>query len=345
MAKVTVHFESGEPERVIEFDPAKAPFQHDGRPGSILDVLLGTASPLEHACGGNCACTTCHVVVKRGGTRSAARGRRGRGGPARQGAGLTPTSRLGCQAVVSDPDAEIEITVPRYTINMVSGTPWLRSAARGSLDASSTTRADTRSLLLRVPGERLAFRPGQFLSCLLPVGGERAHPSLLHRLRSRGAGALELCSTSCRTDRARTTCSSSARATTIRFTGPWGTFVLDARPTRRSSSSPSDAASRPIRPMVRRALADRVAPGPPPVRHATHPVYRDELAALPRPTASRWSMPARARGRGRAPLDRRRRRPLAPLLRLRRRAIRCARSATAPRGGGYARRAVQYERW
>ncbi len=29
---------------------------------------------------------------------------------------------------------------------------------------------DTRSLFLR--GPRIAFRPGQFISCLLPVGGE-----------------------------------------------------------------------------------------------------------------------------------------------------------------------------
>src|SRR6266849_7881022 len=66
VAKIRVLFESGEPERVIEFDPRKAPFQHDGRPGSILDVLLAHGVPLEHACGGNCACTTCHVVVKQG---------------------------------------------------------------------------------------------------------------------------------------------------------------------------------------------------------------------------------------------------------------------------------------
>jgi 2Fe-2S ferredoxin len=35
--------------------------------------------------------------------------------------GLTPTSRLGCQAVVEDPEAEIVVMIPRYTINQVSG--------------------------------------------------------------------------------------------------------------------------------------------------------------------------------------------------------------------------------
>src|SRR6476661_7929077 len=66
VARIRVRYESGEPERVIEFDPRKAPFQHDGRPASILDVLLGHGIALEHACGGNCACTTCHVIVTAG---------------------------------------------------------------------------------------------------------------------------------------------------------------------------------------------------------------------------------------------------------------------------------------
>jgi ferredoxin, 2Fe-2S len=121
VARIRVRFESGEPERVIEFDPKRAPFQHDGRPGSILDVLLANGIALEHACGGNCACTTCHVIVKQGFERLS---------PADESEddlldkapGLTPTSRLGCQAVVLDDDAEIIVVIPRYTINQISGT-------------------------------------------------------------------------------------------------------------------------------------------------------------------------------------------------------------------------------
>jgi 2Fe-2S ferredoxin len=120
MAKLIVRFESGAPERVIEFDPAKAPFQHDGRPASILDVLLGHGIPLEHACGGSCACTTCHVVVKRG-TDKLTPSEENEDDLLDKAVGLTPTSRLGCQAVVTDPDAVIEILVPRYTVNIESG--------------------------------------------------------------------------------------------------------------------------------------------------------------------------------------------------------------------------------
>ncbi|MGH7896189.1 MAG: 2Fe-2S iron-sulfur cluster-binding protein [Candidatus Binatia bacterium] len=120
MAKLTVRYESGEPEQVVEFDPAKAPFQHDGEPGSILDVMLGHGLHLEHACGGSCACTTCHVVVKKG-FEKLPPSEENEDDLLDKAVGLAPTSRLGCQAVVRDPNAEIEVVVPRYTVNIDSG--------------------------------------------------------------------------------------------------------------------------------------------------------------------------------------------------------------------------------
>jgi len=119
MATIRVVFENGEPERLIEFDPAEAPFQHDGQPNSILDVLLGHGVPLEHACGGNCACTTCHVIVKRGFTKLSEASEQEED-LLDKAPGLTMTSRLGCQAVVEDTAAEIVVLEPRYTINQVS---------------------------------------------------------------------------------------------------------------------------------------------------------------------------------------------------------------------------------
>ena len=120
MARIRVVFETGEPERVIEFDPRRAPFQHDGRPGSILDVLLANGIHLEHACGGNCACTTCHVIVKEGFAKLPPSDE-SEDDLLDKAPGLTPTSRLGCQAVIEDDDAEIVVVVPRYTINQISG--------------------------------------------------------------------------------------------------------------------------------------------------------------------------------------------------------------------------------
>lgn len=119
MARIRVTFESGEPERVIEFDPADAPFQHDGEPGSLLDVLLGHGVPLEHACGGVCACTTCHVIVTSGGARLS-EAEEDEDDMLDRAPGLTPSSRLACQAIVLDPDAEYVVRIPRHTVNLIS---------------------------------------------------------------------------------------------------------------------------------------------------------------------------------------------------------------------------------
>jgi 2Fe-2S ferredoxin len=118
MAKIRVIFESGEPERVVEFNPADAPFHHDGKPGSVLDVLLGHGIHLEHACGGNCACTTCHVIVKQG-VNDLDEASEQEEDLLDRAPGLTPTSRLGCQAVITNAGAEIVIVVPRFTINQI----------------------------------------------------------------------------------------------------------------------------------------------------------------------------------------------------------------------------------
>ena len=115
MATIRVLFENGDPERRIEYDPSRAPFQHDGRPGSILDILLGHGVHLEHACGGNCACTTCHVIVRQG-FDALSEADESELDLLDKAPGLTPISRLGCQAVVEGaPD--LTVVIPRFTIN------------------------------------------------------------------------------------------------------------------------------------------------------------------------------------------------------------------------------------
>jgi 2Fe-2S ferredoxin len=99
MPKIRVQYESGEPDRTIEFNPEDAPFCHDGEPGSILDVLLGHKVQLEHACGGKCACTTCHVIVKEG-EENLSEMQPDEEDRLDTAEGLTIHSRLGCQAVV-----------------------------------------------------------------------------------------------------------------------------------------------------------------------------------------------------------------------------------------------------
>ena len=52
--------------KTIEVDPGQIPYGHNGIPGSILDIAEGVKAGLDHACGGVCACSTCHVVVRQG---------------------------------------------------------------------------------------------------------------------------------------------------------------------------------------------------------------------------------------------------------------------------------------
>jgi 2Fe-2S ferredoxin len=83
----------------VDVDDEKYPLADHGRPGSLLDIALAHDVHLEHNCGGSCACTTCHVVVREGEEHLS---------PMEQdeedrldtAEGLTLHSRLGCQAVV-----------------------------------------------------------------------------------------------------------------------------------------------------------------------------------------------------------------------------------------------------
>jgi len=81
----------------VEFE--KLPYRGHGRPGSLLDVALNFDVPLEHACGGNCACTTCHVIVREG-ERNLSPMEDNEADRLELASGVTLHSRLACQAVV-----------------------------------------------------------------------------------------------------------------------------------------------------------------------------------------------------------------------------------------------------
>jgi len=81
---------------------------------SICRILLDNRIEIEHACELSCACTTCHVVVREG-FSSLEDASDDEEDLLDRAWGLSPTSRLSCQAMVTDADLVIEI--PRYTIN------------------------------------------------------------------------------------------------------------------------------------------------------------------------------------------------------------------------------------
>jgi len=66
---------------------------------NILEVALANHIPLDHNCGGNCACSTCHVIVKQGFDKLPPMSDE-ESDQLDEAEGLTLTSRLGCQVKV-----------------------------------------------------------------------------------------------------------------------------------------------------------------------------------------------------------------------------------------------------
>jgi ferredoxin-NADP reductase len=211
----------------------------------------------------------------------------------------------------------------------------------GRVDLIREHGADTRSLFLALDAP-LSFRPGQFLSCLLPVGGERIirpysiasgpdepeRLEILYNLVSDGPGSGHL--------------HTLQVGDALHFTGPWGTFVLDEPPDAETVFVAEHTAIAPIRAMLR--------------WHAVRPhrpfrllygtavgVYLDELTALPG-LETEVVRPDRL-------LDETRRRFVDADAARSRHFFVCAIGATAYalrdclRGAGYPRHAVRYEKW
>ena len=81
---------------------------------SICEALLENHIEIEHACDMSAACTTCHVIVREG-FNSLNELEETEEDLLDRAWGLTPTSRLSCQAILSNQDVVIEI--PKYSIN------------------------------------------------------------------------------------------------------------------------------------------------------------------------------------------------------------------------------------
>ena len=102
----------------VEFESGKLPYHEHGKPGSILDIALNFGLDLGHACGGNCACTTCHIVVKKG-KELLSEMEDEEADRLDMAADLQLDSRLGCQAVIERP-GEIVVEIPAWNRNYVS---------------------------------------------------------------------------------------------------------------------------------------------------------------------------------------------------------------------------------
>ena len=206
---------------------------------------------------------------------------------------------------------------------------------------------DTRSLFLR--GPRLAFRPGQFISCLLPVGGETLiRPYSL--ASSPEEDDLEICLNLVPGGLASPYLLGLPPGARVRFTGPWGTFALDRAPEAEAVFIADGTGIAPIRSMLRRVCATATRHPLRLLYGAASPerlLYRAELEAMAREHAGfRFEHVASARLR-----DEVARRWVEADADRSRRFFICGVGAIVPtlrdllRGAGYERRAVQYEKW
>lgn len=106
--------------KTVEFEHGKLLYLEHGKPESLLDVALNFGIHLDHACGGNCACTTCHVVVKKG-KECLSEMEDDEADRLDMAADLQLDSRLGCQLVIEKP-GEVVVEIPAWNRNYVSET-------------------------------------------------------------------------------------------------------------------------------------------------------------------------------------------------------------------------------
>ena len=104
--------------KTVEFPFDSMPYEGHGEPMSFLDVAENFDIFLDHACGGVCACTTCHIWVKEG-AENLSEMDDDEADRLDMAADLQLNSRLGCQAVITKP-GKVVVEIPAWNRNYVS---------------------------------------------------------------------------------------------------------------------------------------------------------------------------------------------------------------------------------
>lgn len=83
---------------------------------SVLDAALNNGIELDHACGGVCGCSTCHVIVKQG-FASLPEASDREEDMLDNAPFLQKTSRLGCQIEI---ESDLVVEIPPMNRNLIS---------------------------------------------------------------------------------------------------------------------------------------------------------------------------------------------------------------------------------
>ena len=114
-----IRFRCAGQEQLVEVDPDKVKaggYSRDGLQGSLLSIALAHDIEVDHACGGVCACSTCHVVVKQG-LESCNEPHDLELDRVDEARGVTPQSRLACQCV-PDGTQDVVVEIPVWNRNL-----------------------------------------------------------------------------------------------------------------------------------------------------------------------------------------------------------------------------------
>jgi ferredoxin, 2Fe-2S len=88
---------------------------------SVLEIAHHNQIPLEGACEGSLACSTCHVIVDEKYFDQLKTPTEDEEDMLDLAFGLTHTSRLGCQIIISEALDGLRVTLPKATRNMMVG--------------------------------------------------------------------------------------------------------------------------------------------------------------------------------------------------------------------------------
>src|SRR5262245_35475254 len=88
---------------------------------NLLEVALGHGINIEHACGGVCACSTCHIHVTKG-MDSLSEPEDKELDRVDEAPDVQLNSRLSCQSVIQG-DGPIVVNVPRWNRNAIKENP------------------------------------------------------------------------------------------------------------------------------------------------------------------------------------------------------------------------------
>ncbi|MEO0512624.1 MAG: 2Fe-2S iron-sulfur cluster-binding protein [Planctomycetota bacterium] len=88
----------------------------------LLEVAVENGVNIEHACGGVCACSTCHVYVEQG-ENLVSEATEDEDDRVEEAPGLQRNSRLSCQCEIERDDGEIVVRVPAWNRNAIKEVP------------------------------------------------------------------------------------------------------------------------------------------------------------------------------------------------------------------------------